>query len=70
LVRQVEAIVGGGDRVAVDTRVVDQRVQPSRIRLDRLPGRLYARLVGDVELDRSDRLGRGDLAGIASAGED
>ena len=65
LVRPVEVVVGDAGRIAVDTGVVDQRVQPTGIGLDPVPGGIDARLVCDVELDRSDRLGLGDLAGIA-----
>ena len=65
-----QVVVDHPDRIAVDAGVVDERVEPSRNGLDRRPGRVDARLVGDVELDRPDRLGLGDLAGIAGAGED
>ena len=66
----IEVLVRGPIRPGPsDARVVDEHVEPSRIRPDSLPRGIDARLVGDVELKRPDRLGLGDLAGITRPGE-
>ena len=70
LVCAVEVVVRSPDRIAVDARVVDQRVEMARIGADQLQGRVDLVLIGDVELDRDDPVPLLDIIGIPSAGED